>query len=124
MNYRSITLLLALTLSSGIALAQGADKSTAVLWYQQPATDWEKEALPIGNGRMGAMIFGGVDSERVQISEKSLWTGGPGTQGGYDYGLPKDAQAALMKSIGKKLVDGATLAPEDVAKQLGRKMRN
>src|SRR5437868_3696736 len=104
-------------------LAQGVDKSSAVLWYDKPATDWEKEALPIGNGRMGAMIFGGIASERVQISEKSLWTGGPGTEGGYDYGLPKESQAGLVNSIGRKLVDGATLAPEEVARQLGRKMR-
>jgi alpha-L-fucosidase 2 len=109
---------------AGAAFAQGVDKGATMLWYDKSAADWEKEALPIGNGRMGAMIFGGVDSERVQISEKSLWTGGPGTEGGYDYGLPKDSQAALMKSIGKKLVDGATLAPEDVARQLGRKMHN
>jgi alpha-L-fucosidase 2 len=115
---------LLLLLLSGVAVAQGVDKSTAMLWYDAPATDWEKEALPVGNGRMGAMIFGGVQSERVQISEKSLWTGGPGAEGGYDYGLPKDSQAALVKSIGRKLADGATLAPEDVARQLGRKMRN
>ena len=108
----------------GAASAQGADRAQHVLWYDQPATDWEKEALPIGNGRIGAMIFGGIDSERVQFSEKSLWTGGPGSAGGYDYGLPKDSQAALMRSIGKQLVDGAQLAPEAVAKQLGRKMHN
>jgi alpha-L-fucosidase 2 len=95
-----------------------------VLWYEQPATDWEKEALPIGNGRIGAMVFGGVDSERLQISEKSLWTGGPGSEGGYDAGLPADSQADLMRSVGKQLLDGATLKPEDVAKQLGRKMHN
>src|SRR3954464_8181150 len=112
------------TLVCSSAFSQGVDKSAAVLWYDKPATNWEKEALPIGNGRMGAMIFGGTDSERVQISEKSLWTGGPGSDGGYDYGLPKDSQAPLMRAIGKKLVDGATLAPEDVAKQLGRKMHN
>jgi len=111
-------------LAASAAVAQGVDKSTAVLWYDKPATDWEKEALPIGNGRMGAMIFGGIDAERVQISEKSLWTGGPGTDGGYDFGLPNDSQAARMKAIGSKLVDGATLAPEDVARQLGRKMHN
>jgi alpha-L-fucosidase 2 len=95
-----------------------------LLWYAKPATDWEKEALPIGNGRIGAMVFGGVDSERLQISEKSLWTGGPGSEGGYDFGLPADSQAGLMRSIGKQLTDGAQLKPEDVAKQLGRKMHN
>jgi alpha-L-fucosidase 2 len=96
----------------------------AVLWYDQPATDWEKEALPIGNGRIGAMVFGGTDSERLQIAEKSLWTGGPGTEGGYDFGLPAESQAELMRSIGKQLTEGAQLKPEDVAKQLGRKMHN
>jgi alpha-L-fucosidase 2 len=99
-------------------------QTSALLWYDKPATDWEKEALPIGNGRIGAMVFGGVDSERLQISEKSLWTGGPGSEGGYDFGLPADSQAELMRSIGKQLADGAQLKPEDVAKQLGRKMHN
>lgn len=47
------------------------------LWYRQPATSWN-EALPIGNGRMGAMIFGGVASERIQLNEDSLWSGSPG----------------------------------------------
>jgi alpha-L-fucosidase 2 len=98
--------------------------NASVLWYTLPATDWEKEALPIGNGRIGAMVFGGVDSERLQISEKSLWTGGPGSEGGYDAGLPADSQATLMRSIGKQLLEGAQLKPEDVAKQLGRKMHN
>jgi alpha-L-fucosidase 2 len=100
-----------------------ADPST-LLWYAQPATDWEKEALPIGNGRIGTMVFGGVDSERLQISEKSLWTGGPGSEGGYDYGLPAESQAELMRSIGKQLTGGAQLEPEVVARQLGRKMHN
>ena len=47
------------------------------LWYDTPATDWEREALPIGNGTLGAMVFGGVARERIQFNEKSLWTGGP-----------------------------------------------
>jgi alpha-L-fucosidase 2 len=106
-----------------LAAFADADDRTS-LWYDKPATDWEKEALPIGNGRIGAMVFGGVDSERLQISEKSLWTGGPGSEGGYDFGLPADSQAELMRSIGKQLTEGAQLKPEDVAKQLGRKMHN
>jgi alpha-L-fucosidase 2 len=48
----------------------------ALLWYQSPATNWN-EALPVGNGRLGAMIFGGVESERLQLNEDSLWSGGP-----------------------------------------------
>ena len=44
------------------------------LWYQQPAKIWD-EALPVGNGRLGAMVFGGVYKERIQVNEESLWAG-------------------------------------------------
>jgi alpha-L-fucosidase 2 len=46
------------------------------LWYTQPASVWQ-EALPIGNGRLGAMIFGGVRRERIQLNEDTLWGGSP-----------------------------------------------
>ena len=46
------------------------------LWYRQPAKVWE-EALPIGNGKVGAMIFGGVADERIQLNENTLWDGYP-----------------------------------------------
>ena len=46
------------------------------LWYRQPAKEWH-EALPLGNGRLGAMVFGGVAVERLQLNEDTLWTGGP-----------------------------------------------
>lgn len=45
------------------------------LWYEQPAAEWE-EALPIGNGRLGAMVYGGTDTERLQLNEESMWYGG------------------------------------------------
>ncbi|MGC3959505.1 MAG: glycoside hydrolase family 95 protein [Verrucomicrobiota bacterium] len=47
-----------------------------VIWHQQSAKNWN-EATPIGNGRLGAMIFGGVNSERIQLNEDSLWSGAP-----------------------------------------------
>ena len=47
-----------------------------VLWYKQPAADWV-EALPVGNGRLGGMIFGGVTDERIQLNEDTLWDGYP-----------------------------------------------
>ena len=50
-------------------------QTAQVLWYIQPAEDWMSEALPIGNGRIGAMIFGGVDQEHLQFNDKTLWTG-------------------------------------------------
>ena len=45
------------------------------LWYRQPARQWE-EALPVGNGRLGVMVFGGTTVERVQLNEDTLWSGG------------------------------------------------
>ena len=53
-----------------------ADDRPQVLWYSKPAATWN-EALPIGNGRLGAMIFGGVTSERLALNEDSMWYGGP-----------------------------------------------
>lgn len=46
------------------------------LWYRQPAEYWV-QALPVGNGRLGAMVFGGARDERLQLNETSLWSGGP-----------------------------------------------
>ncbi len=46
------------------------------LWYRQPAAKWV-EALAVGNGRIGAMVFGGVNRERLQLNEDTLWAGGP-----------------------------------------------
>jgi alpha-L-fucosidase 2 len=51
-------------------------QSIQKLWYKKPAKQWT-EALPVGNGRLGAMVFGGVAEELIQLNEGSLWTGGP-----------------------------------------------
>jgi alpha-L-fucosidase 2 len=58
--------------------AEGAKQvaSHLTLWYRRPAQQWV-EALPVGNGRLGAMVFGGVERERLQLNEDTLWTGGP-----------------------------------------------
>jgi len=47
-----------------------------MLWYGEPAADWT-EALPLGNGRLGAMVYGGTAHETIQFNEESLWTGQP-----------------------------------------------
>lgn len=52
------------------------------LHYRKPAASWA-EALPLGNGRIGAMVFGGVERERVQFNEDTLWSGRPGKETGY-----------------------------------------
>ena len=57
-----------------------------ILWYAQPARVWSREALPIGNGRLGAMLFGGVAVERIQFNESSLWSGDNNWDGEYETG--------------------------------------
>ncbi len=62
---------------SAIARGQAASPSTPwMLWYRNPATRW-LDALPIGNGRLGAMIFGGVQRERIALNEATVWSGAP-----------------------------------------------
>lgn len=68
-------------------------------WYMQPASDWESEALPLGNGFIGAMVFGGVERERIQINEKTLWSGGPGANPNYDGGHSRRSAAELQSHL-------------------------
>jgi alpha-L-fucosidase 2 len=56
---------------------------TSIL-FTQPAKKWSAEALPLGNGRLGCMIFGGIDRERIQFNESSLWTGDRNPSGKYE----------------------------------------
>ena len=107
---------------AAISIAHAAN-APLKLWYEAPATDWETQALPIGNGALGAMIFGGIAEERVQFNEKTLWTGGPGSKSGYDFGIPDSSLAASVEAVARELDKKQQLAPEDVAKQLGRKPR-
>src|SRR5205809_5226474 len=55
-----------------------SQKNTGLkLWYDQPSGSTWENALPIGNGRLGAMVYGNVDTERIQLNENTLWSGGP-----------------------------------------------
>ena len=56
------------------------------IWFARPASHWEREALPIGNGRMGAMLFGGVGKDQIQFNEQSLWSGDNNWDGKYETG--------------------------------------
>ena len=78
--------LLALALAA-VAPSQAvgnAPPGPLTLWYEQPAKSAMGEGLPIGNGRMGAMVFGGTAQERLQFNEDSLWTGDENPTGDYD----------------------------------------
>ncbi|WP_245653541.1 glycoside hydrolase family 95 protein [Sphingomonas pituitosa] len=77
--------LLALSAGAGASLAAPGGRAAAdiaptaaetILWYAQPAARWV-EALPVGNGRIGAMVHGGIDTEYLQLNEDTLWSGGP-----------------------------------------------
>ncbi len=71
---------LAFSLVPGLASAASAELK---LWYEKPAVNWETEALPIGNGRLGGMVFGGIQREQIQFNESSLWIGDETTTGAY-----------------------------------------
>ena len=62
--------------SARVFAQPAVEHPTTTLWYDKPAAKWE-EALPVGSGRLGAMVFGGIDSERIQFNEDTLWTGKP-----------------------------------------------
>jgi alpha-L-fucosidase 2 len=66
-----------------IALAFPLFSQPLTLQYTRPAEDWQSQALPIGNGRLGAMIFGGAQHEHLQLNENSLWTGDEKDTGHY-----------------------------------------
>jgi alpha-L-fucosidase 2 len=70
-------------LGLALCLATEVAAQETTLWYEQPAAAWV-EALPVGNGRMGAMVFGGVPEERIQFNEQTLWTGINRSQGWRD----------------------------------------
>src|SRR3954471_10534633 len=66
------------------------------LWYNHPSGDVWENALPIGNGRLGAMIYGNVDTETVQLNEHTLWSGSPNCN---DNPLALDSLAAIRRLI-------------------------
>ena len=71
MNKLKSTLII-LTLSIGTFISNAEELK---LWFRQPAANWN-EALPVGNGRLGAMVFGGVENERLQLNEETVWSKG------------------------------------------------
>jgi alpha-L-fucosidase 2 len=84
----TLAFLVSSTLTSLVRAEVQAPTEPLRLWYRQPAQVWT-EALPVGNGQISAMVFGGVNEERLQLNEGTLWAGGP-----YDPVNP-EAKAAL-----------------------------
>jgi len=67
---------LLISLHASLFFLSPTANAESLLWYRQPASDW-REALPAGNGRIGAMVFGGTSLERIQLNESSVWSGNP-----------------------------------------------
>lgn len=82
-----------------------------VLWYNAPASAWE-EALPVGNGRLGAMVFGNYGEERIQLNEETYWSGGP-------YSTVVKGGAEVLPEIQKLIFEGK---PLEAHKLFGRNL--
>ncbi|MFS8201490.1 glycosyl hydrolase family 95 catalytic domain-containing protein [Streptomyces sp. CWNU-52B] len=106
--------------SPGSVQSPPLSQGPSSLWYSTPAADWEREALPIGNGALGATVFGTLASERLQFNEKSLWTGGPGTAEGYDHGNWREARPGAITGVQDRIDAETRLDPEAVAGELGQ----
>lgn len=91
---------------NNVIYAQSKNK----LFYKEPAKNW-LEALPVGNGRLGAMVYGGVVQEQIQFNEETLWTGGP-----HDYSH-KDASKHLDK-IRQLLFEGKQVEAQNLASEV------
>ncbi|WP_285710976.1 glycoside hydrolase N-terminal domain-containing protein [Microtetraspora sp. NBRC 16547] len=102
------------------ASTQDADHSGMTLWYDEPATDWQSQSLPIGSGALGATIFGGVGTELLQFNEKTLWTGGPGSAQGYNFGNWKSPRPNAIQEVQDKINADKRVSPSWVASKLGQ----
>ncbi len=123
MTMRCLTLAVFLVIQSAHSYAEAADASRKqhaagdrdteppesewTLWYRKPAEKWV-EALPVGNGRLGAMVFGGTEDERMQFNEDTLWVGEP-----HDYSHAGAAE--YLPVIRKLLFEGKQREAERLA---------
>ncbi|MDB4345899.1 glycoside hydrolase family 95 protein, partial [bacterium] len=80
------------------------------LWYREPALKWEENALPVGNGRLAAMVFGGINHERIQFNEETLWDGVP-----IDYTNPEALEA--LPEVQRLLFEGKNHEAKNLAKR-------
>ena len=90
------------------------DATDLKLWYKNPANinqyyeGWQMASLPIGNGGIGGSVFGGITTERIQLNEKSLWSGGPSKNRNYNGGNieEKGNDGETLKQVQKLYLEG------------------
>lgn len=90
-----------------VSIAEAQGQQQLKLQYDKPASNWN-EALPLGNGRLGAMVFGGPQKEELQLNEETVWAGEPGNN------VPKDAFPAIQ-AIRELLFQGRNKEAQDLA---------
>lgn len=107
--FRRIIFITFLLFTVGTVYAQtgGSNK----LWYDKPAENWN-EALPIGNSKLGAMIYGNIEKEQVQLNEETIWTGGPNNNTNPEIGKALPEITKLF--FGGKYNEAEALAVEKV----------
>lgn len=79
------------------------------IWFIRPAERWDN-ALPVGNGRLGAMVFGGIETERIQLNEETVWTGKD-----EDYHNPESLEG--LKIVRKLLFEGKYTEAQKIAQE-------
>ncbi|MFJ7199256.1 MULTISPECIES: glycosyl hydrolase family 95 catalytic domain-containing protein [unclassified Streptomyces] len=107
--------------SGGSAYAKRRAEPT--LRYDAPAANWERESLPIGGGALGASVYGTLASEQLTFNEKTLWTGGPGSVQGYDFGNWTAPRPGALTGVQQRLDSEGALGPDAVAAELGQARR-
>lgn len=101
------------------SLATAGDLS---IRFNEPGKNWESDALPIGNGAMGAAVMGDIKEDRLQFNEKTLWTGGPGSVQGYDFGIPDTPSKGLV-DVRSQIEKKGFVTPEEAARLMGQKIK-
>jgi len=115
-NKGILAVMLAVLMSSG---ARAGQPQRHILWYDQPARLWV-EALPLGNGRLGAMVYGNPATEQIQLNEETIWAGQPNNNAnplGLEY-IPKVRELVFAG----KYLEAQTLATEKVMSQTNHGM--
>ena len=84
-----------------------AQSDTLKLWYNKPALDWN-EALPLGNGRLGAMVFGTPAVERLQLNEETIWAGSPNSNA-------HRLEDGVLETVRRLIFEGKYVEAENLA---------
>jgi alpha-L-fucosidase 2 len=106
---QSLKFLMILFLSTSLTVSAQKSKRDLRIWFDKPAADWNN-ALPVGNGRIGAMVFGNQETERLQLNEESVWTGHE-----TDFHNPSSRQG--LQEVRNLLFEGKYAEAEQLAQQ-------